>query len=120
MVNNNVAAKKQIKAGEVFEMENNFNSVLEDGGQPGEQDNLLFENSQSVSNLGFDDNKSQWNMSNFDQAERETNTLRLSSLSVGPQDTAQQMQKRTANGGLPPSGGLAVEEANDQDSEDNS
>ena len=28
---------------------------------------LLFENSQSVYNFGFDDNKSQWNMSTFDQ-----------------------------------------------------
>ena len=45
MVNNNFAAKKQIKAGEVFEMDNNFNSVLDDGSQLGEQDNLLFENS---------------------------------------------------------------------------
>lgn len=34
-----------MKAGEVFEMENNFNSVLEEGSQAGEQDNLLFEHS---------------------------------------------------------------------------
>lgn len=58
-------------------------------------------------------------MSNFDQAERETTTLRMSNVSTNHQDTGQQTKKRRTTAAFP-LGGAVAEAGNDTTSEDNS
>jgi hypothetical protein len=92
----NQGEKRDARQSEVFEFEENRNNseVNEHESQlGGDQDNLLFENSQCMSNLNFDDGKSQWNMSNFGEAERETNALRMSQWSSSQRDPESSKRK---------------------------